>query len=343
MHLVVNSPYTLVHELRLGPTLTDALLYSETVTQDLSELVEEAYAWGLLSGRLPPDAEELQVDVELTWVERPIVDKVQLHVTAGKNAHQTSFMKQFAMGRWVRTAQEAALRLREEGRLADGQVARRILIGLERDRPPALNMPPLEPPPIAEQSLEEFGVRRLGSGSLLRDRPVLVNKRMHDDCVRRCEEAGMNETGGSVIGKMLRLAEPLPGTATPIVTVLSTIVEDARHAGAPLEFTFSPEGLYEAMRIADLRSKDETVVTVEHSHGWNSACGNCNQSVNCPLAAGRPSLQDYRLLESLLPGKVALLPITGRKVGAQGRRPVLQIYSWQGGELRAIEYQEYFD
>jgi hypothetical protein len=204
-------------------------------------------------------------------------------------------------------------------------------------------MPPLASPPVVDESLESLGVRKLGAGSLVADRPVLVNRRVVEDGIRRCIEAGVNEIGGAVLGSLVRLAEPLPGTTTRIVTVLSTIVEDPRHVGQPLRFNFSPEGLAEAARIGDLRGMGETVQTVFHTHGWGSNCNNCNQSATCALAECNPSLQDYQLLETLLPSKTTLMPIAGRKLGEAERRPVLQLFAWRGGELKAIRFQEYED
>ena len=166
---------------------------------------------------------------------------------------------------------------------------------------------------------------------------------MSTDAVRRCEEADATETGGSVLGTILRLEKPLPGTVTRIVTVLSATVEDPRHVGAPLSFSFSPAGLAEAARFGQLRGFGETVQTVFHTHGWSGACGNCNQNANCPLAEGNPSLQNYQPLESLFSSKATLMSIAGRKLGEPSRRPVLQIHAWRGGEMRPIRWQEYSD
>ncbi len=56
-----------------------------------------------------------------------------------------------------------------------------------------------------------------------------------------------------MLGKLIRLPQPLPGTETRIVTVLTSLVEDPRHVGMATAFSFSPEGLVEAARIGDLR------------------------------------------------------------------------------------------
>jgi hypothetical protein len=60
------------------------------------------------------------------------------------------------------------------------------------------------------------------------------------------------------------------------------------------------------------------------------------------LAECYPSLLDYEL-ESLFPTKALLLPIAGRKLGAPGRRPILQIHAWDGGEMKPIRWQTYDD
>ena len=61
------------------------------------------------------------------------------------------------------------------------------------------------------------------------------------------------------------------------------------------------------------------------------------------MAEANPSLQDYQLLESLFPSKSTLMPIAGRKLGEPGRRPVLQIHAWRGGQMQPIPWQEYTD
>jgi hypothetical protein len=174
------------------------------------------------------------------------------------------------------------------------------------------------------------------------DRPVLVSARLAADAVRRCEEAGNDEAGGAVLGKLIRLPQPLPGTKTRIVTVLTSLVEDSRHQGKASEFRFSPAGLAEAARIGDLRGLGESVLTVFHSHGWSPDCRNCDPKARCALAEASPSLQDYEML-SLFPSKGTLMPIAGRYPGVQGERPVLRIHAWRGGQLQAIGWQQYAD
>jgi hypothetical protein len=117
------------------------------------------------------------------------------------------------------------------------------------------------------------------------------------------------------------------------------MLSDPRHTGDLTRFHISPEALIAGDQIAALRGKDEFVITVVHTHGWG--CGDCNQK-DCLLAECFPSLQDYEL-ESLFPTKALLLPIAGRKQGAPGRRPILQIHAWRGGELRPIRWQTYYD
>jgi hypothetical protein len=143
---------------------------------------------------------------------------------------------------------------------------------------------------------------------------------------------------------MIRLPEPLPGTQTRTVTILSATVVDNRHVGEVSKFTFSPEALAEADKISRIRDAGETVMTAFHTHGWGSSCGNCNQNEGCPLTqCTQLSVQDYEVLESLFPGKATLMPIAGRKLGAEGRRPVLEIHAWRGGQMRPLRWQQYRD
>ena len=343
MKLNVNNRHEFVMELRRQSDLAGVPLYSESVTADVADLVDECYVAAVLNEKLPAEPDEVTVNIKPVWLQEPLVGKVEVELTAGLNGSRVSFTKQFAAGRWVRAAQATALQLREEGTLGESETPYRLLMALPHQEAKPLKLPPLQPPPIETQSLEEFGVRKIGTGSLVPDRPVLVNQRLAADAIRRCEEAGTTETGGAVLGKILRLPEPLPGTQTRIVTILSATVQDPRHEGAPLSFYFSPEALDEAARIGDLRGMGETVQTVFHTHGWSESCAQCNKSSNCPLAECNPSLQDYQLLESLFSSKSTLMPIAGRKMGEHSEHPILQIHAWRGGEMLPVRWQEYCD
>jgi len=175
------------------------------------------------------------------------------------------------------------------------------------------------------------------------ERPVLLNRRMAADILELTEKAEINETGGAVLGKILRLKECLPGTSTPLVTVLSAAVGDVRHVGGPASFRFSPEALAQAAEIARLRDQGEAVLTAWHSHGWTAGCGQCRKE-SCGLPnAGQVSADDYQVLESLFSSKATLMPIAGRSVGVQGPRPVIMVHHWSNGAMRPLRWQEYDD
>jgi hypothetical protein len=344
METIVRNDHAYTLELRSQAELSAVPVHVETVTGDISELIEESYIRGVLSEAFPAEPERLEATVTPLCSHEPLVDKVQVRLEAGLNGQQVEYTCDFPAGRWVRSAQLAALRLREEGTLSDDQSAYRALLAVKDPQPTPLEVPPLQPPPVFEQTLEDFGVRELIPGSLTPDRPLLVNQRLAADMVRLCEEADTTETGGAVLGKILRLPEPLPGSNTRIVTIFSATVEDTRHEGAPLSIRFSPQALAEAAKFADLRGFGETVQTVFHTHGWSKSCGKCNQNPKCPLAECRHvSVQDYQLLESLFSSKATLMPIAGRRLGEEGKRPVLEIHAWRGGEMRPIRWQEYRD
>jgi hypothetical protein len=55
------------------------------------------------------------------------------------------------------------------------------------------------------------------------------------------------------------------------------------------------------------------------------------------------SLLDYQVLETLFPSKSTVMPIAGRKLGTEGKRPVLEIHAWRGGEMRPIRWQRYVE
>jgi hypothetical protein len=165
-----------------------------------------------------------------------------------------------------------------------------------------------------------------------------------DEIVRETREAGPVEIGGSMLGVLLRLSAPLPGTTTPFVTLLTACLRDARHHGSTARLQFDPQALAEAAALADLRGRGERVVTAFHSHGWGRDCGRCNESAQCALpSADHVSLDDYQVLESLFPSKTSLLPIAGRRLGAPAAQPVLAVHAWRGGCVQPIAWQAYAD
>lgn len=343
MRIEVDCRYEFQQELRCESDLSGMPLYSESANAEVGDLVDEAFANGLLSESLPPELEALQVTIEPVWLAEPIVGGLDIVLQAPSNGSPRTYRQRFHTGRWYRDAQLRTLAYRSDGTLGADQTAYSMLLALRVERPASWKLPPLQAPPIREQELADCGVQSLLAGTLLPDRPVLVNRQFVEDAVRRCLEADTNETGGALLGKLIRLKQPLPNTQTRIVTILSASVDDERHVGRALSLAFSPEALAHAAQIAELRGLGETVQTVYHTHGWNKACGRCNESPDCPLAECHPSLQDYQLLETLFPSKTTLMPIAGRKLGEPGRRPVLQIHAWRGGQMQAIPWIHYAD
>jgi hypothetical protein len=341
MTIQVASDYEYYSELRSDAGMRGMPLATDDVTPEMAELVDELYTRAVLAEQLPYETNELQATIAPVWSIEPAVEQVEVTLASGRNGRGQSVSHTFARGPWVRRAQHTVERLRGDGALGESEQAYRLLIALAVVAGAAnrLNIPPLQPPPIVDQSLEDFGVERLGEGSLEPERPVLVNARLLEEAIDLCEAAGAMETGGAALGKIIRLPEPLPGTKTRIVTILSAMITDSRHIGSMTRFNISPEALVEAAEIADVRGRLERPISIVHTHGWG--CGDCNQKA-CLLAECFPSLQDYEL-ESLFPTKALLLPIAGRKLGAAGRRPILQIHAWNGGELKPIRWQTYFE
>ncbi len=341
METVITGGYEFRLELRRRPDESNVPIYVETVTEDVNDLISETYISGVLSEQLPCEADQVEADVRPVWRREPLVEQVEVTLVARHGDERSTYLRRFESGRWARRSQLAVARLREEGTLANDDVAYRSLVGTTNGHKSRLTPPLLEPPPIVDQTLEELGVRGLGAGGLVPDRPVLVNARMVADIVRLTEAAGATETGGAVLGKLVRLPRPLPDTETRVVTILSASVLDERHVGAAMTFSFSPEALTAAAQLAELRGAGECVITAWHSHGWG--CGECNQK-ECPLAeCTLVSAADYQVVESLFSSKASVMPIAGRRRGDEGRKPVLEIHAWRGGEMRPIRWQCYED
>lgn len=343
MRTTADFPYELFAELGTDPELGAPAIHRESVQSDLADLVDEAFVTGVLTDALPADAEDVRVEVTPEWDVEPRAQAIHIRIT-DREGRGRSYEQRFETGRWMRRAQSKTWTLIHEGELAEGAQTYVHLLAEHRSDRAGLRLPLLQAPTITEQSLEDLGVGELGEGELCPDRPVLVNERMVDEILSRTEEAGTEETGGATLGKMIRVDQPLPGTNTPVVTVLSASLLDARHQGTVARLTFDPGALQEAAQVAQLRDKGETVLTAFHSHGWGTDCGRCNQSTTCAIpSAAHVSLDDYQVLASLFPSKATLMPIAGRKLGAPGIRPVLEIHAWRGGRMVSIPWRTYRD
>jgi len=348
MQIVVDNPFELSLELGAGREGAVELLHREPIAADLPDLVEETFVSGVLAERLPAQAERLAVRIAPRWVERPVVRDLVVRVETHAGGEQRSFSRRFARGRWTRRAQAVAGALRAEGRVAAELQVYSQLLAAPALAPRQEPWPTLAAPEISDGSLEELGLRPLGhdepgGGELDPDRPLLASAAMVEEILDQTERAGLHETGGALLGRIVRLAQPLPGTRTRVVTLLCAALPDPRHVGAPGSLQFSPEALMDAARIAELRGRREQVLTVYHSHGFGTpACRSCNRSENCPLPpCTLVSEDDYQVLESLFPSKCSVMPISGRKPGALGSRPVLEIHVWRGGHMQPLAWRRY--
>ncbi len=331
-------------ELRRAPHLDGVPLSSQDVTYDLGDLVDEALTCAVLGDVFPEELDRLDVRIEPQGTEPPVVSHIEVRLRATFNGTCAEYRQEFRTGPWSRTSQKVTSQLREEGTLAETETAYCLVVALPEKGRSTFEPPLLQTPQIAEGTLEALGVRQLAGGELVSDRPVLANQRMVEDAVAACLAAGARETGGVTLGRLVRLPEPLSGTSTRVVTVLTTCLEDRRHSGDINQWNISPDALVEAARIADLRGLGEAVMTVTHTHGFSAECGNCNSNAACPLAeCTHVSLLDYQVLETLFPAKSTLMPIAGRRMGAEGNRPVLEIHAWRGGQVRPIRWQHYLD
>ena len=211
--------------------------------------------------------------------------------------------------------------------MGEKQVAYQLLVAVAANgRSDELQPPVLEIPPIEERTREEAGLRRLGMGALKPERPIVVSRRMEADIAQRTREAGTSETGGAVLGRYVRLPEPLPGTTTRIVTVLAASVCDERHEGSPSRWKISPDALAEAAQLAEISG--QRVMTIWHSHGF---CAKpCDRRWQCPLVGpGYFSIDDYDVAERLLPSKATVMPICGQDPAQPD--PMLVIHGWEDG------------
>lgn len=328
-------------ELRDQPNLSGVPLASKDVTPDLSETIDEAVTNGFLGGYFPLTVDEVMARIEPQFSTSPIVEQIDVVLSLPGAAAAKRVTFPFTNGNWNRWAQRKTVQLREEGTLTQEQPVYQILLAIAEPNEVRIPLPPLRAPEIGSATLADCGVRQLLDGELTPDRPLLISRRFEEEAIEQCVQHKQMEIGAAVLGRYVRLPEPLPGTRSPIVTVFSELLFDSRHSGDESQFHFDPGALAESQHMCDLRGMGESIITVFHTHGWG--CGECNQKTLCPVAEAKPSLQDHQLLASLFPAKSTLMPIAGRKVGDESRRPVLQVYAWRSGQMRPIRWQRYED
>jgi len=315
-----------------------AALCVENVTGDVRELILQTYMRGILSGELPlHETAPLQVEFRPRWLrQEPVVEGIEIELVAG--AGGPTCRRTYRNGRWRRRAEIHARQLRAQGQLDEQQVAYQLLVAVSANgRSDELQPPVLEVPPIEDRTWEEAGLLRLGTGALKPDRPILVSRRMEADVAQRTREAGVSESGGAVLGRYVRLPEPLPGTTTRIVTVLAASVCDARHEGSPSRWKISPDALAEAAQLAEISG--QRVMTIWHSHGF---CDKpCDKSPQCPLVGPAFfSSDDYDVAERLLPSKATVMPICGKDPAQPD--PMLVIHGWEDG-MQPLPWMRYDD
>jgi len=352
VQIALHCPYEFSRELFVlvpgagDEKVSSSPVHHDVITTDLSDLVEETFVRGVLAEKLDPEPESVSVDITPVWRVEPFVERVRVEVRTTNGKARGEHTIEFARGRWTRGTEPAVHRLREEGVVEPEQQVFLRVLAVNGQDDTSLYLPPLQAPEIYDQSLADLGVRRLLEGSVDPERPVLVNQRAVDEILELTVKNGTSETGGGMLGKIVRLPEPLDGASTRIVTVLTTGVPDERHVGTPGRLDFNPQALIDAAQIATARDLGEVVLTAYHSHGWweGAGCDQCPHQYRstCVLPeCSALSPDDYQVLDSLFPSKATLMPVAGIRQGAPVQSPVLEIHAWSGGTMSPVAWRAY--
>lgn len=122
------------------------------------------------------------------------------------------------------------------------------------------------------------------------DRPVLVNARLVDEAIKQCEAAGPNETGGAILGKIvrqlwdkIRALQALPRSRPLIqLLVLDEIDSLGSRAGAN-------EPVYSAAQ------SDALEASPKKRGVWRNFRPGPERNINC-----RPAMPIFRIQASVL-------------------------------------------
>jgi hypothetical protein len=202
------------------------------------------------------------------------------------------------------TAHARASALIEDGRLAEGETYRYVPVAFEQAEPE----PETHSGPSVEELPPHLPVREVALAARLAetrpagtthagDLPVIVPVELLEEISVLTREAGENETGGILLGQLLR------DSGSPELAVEITAQIPARAAeGSRSRLRFTAETWDDVSRAIALRRGDETWLGTWHSHPARAWCKDCapERRATCPMQRGFFSEHD-RLLHRVFP------------------------------------------
>jgi hypothetical protein len=162
------------------------------------------------------------------------------------------------------------------------------------------------------------------------DMPVIVPRQILDEAEAITLSARGIETGGILIGHLLR-DEKLPEIFAEITAQIP-----ARADGGTHKLTFSPETWTAVRAAVDIRNKSELFLGFWHSHPVREWCkqNQCSKEKlqNCPLAKGFLSEDDRAMFRTVFPRAYSVaLVCSDLPLG----RPSFSLFGWRSGRIES--------
>jgi hypothetical protein len=182
-------------------------------------------------------------------------------------------------------------------------------------------------------SLPEFGAESRREGEVLGEQfPVFLPQRILDEADELTEQAGGIETGGILIGHLVRDA------GIPELALNITAQIPARKAeGGAHKLTFTADTWTDVRGVIDLRRGDEQMLGWWHSHPAKAWCNpECppEQRRNCPLANNFFSADDVLLHQTIFARAYqTALVVTHTETGMKH-----SMFGWFQGAVRQRDF-----
>lgn len=308
---------------------------------DFEPAVESAVLAGLRCGALMPDARIEAALLTPVWAERgaPFVDAFEVRLESEGSA---PFVQTIPRN-WLRSAaRTASATMIERGLLAAGDLFRHEVCAF--DAAPAAKSgaaggasargdgvacdAALRTPALAPQRYDLIETLR-DAGALddpdVRDPALVIPAGVIEQTREAARRAGNSETGGILIGRICRSADP-----GDIVVEVTAQVPAAHSVATETRFTFTPETWAAASDAIALRRRNEKMVGWWHFHGW--FCRKCSKQAQESCVYSRPffSEEDVHLHRTVF-GRATNVALLVSDFGPRGQE--VAVYGWRDAEV----------
>lgn len=162
------------------------------------------------------------------------------------------------------------------------------------------------------------------------DMPLFVPHQILDEVEEATLSARGTETGGILIGHLLR-DEKLPEIFAEVTAQIPVQASGGTH-----KLTFGPETWTAVRAAVDIRNRGEIYLGFWHSHPVIEWCKSNECSVDklktCPLAKGFLSADDLAMLRTVFPRAYSVaLVCSDPPIG----KPTFSLFGWRGGRIES--------